>query len=98
MQIAEVIFFRLSELAARPEELARGRQFTTKVHIVRSMNGNLEAVTRKVACVNFCYMKVVASFFYRLCRSSSGFLLESEVVLCRLFNEENRFVLFVVVP
>lgn len=31
LQVAEVIFFRFSELTARPEELARGRQFTTKV-------------------------------------------------------------------
>lgn len=30
-QMAEAIFFRLSELVARPEELARGRVFTAKV-------------------------------------------------------------------
>lgn len=34
VQIAEVIFFRLSELVARPAELARGREFTAKVRAV----------------------------------------------------------------
>lgn len=31
MQMAEAIFFRSSELVARPAELTRGREFTTKV-------------------------------------------------------------------